>query len=128
MTISVLLVNPWKREIEAHRIGDSIEEFYRLLRSDALDSAFLGEDSGLKICIFVDDHSLITEPRAPMWRVPGYPHVFAGYGLVTAADSVGASVDLPDDFTPAYFAPTYRVQWEIWEDRLNPADYPEHVI
>jgi hypothetical protein len=125
-----ILINPWKKEISEVQTERDIHAWYKLLHCDCLCVAHIGStiQGALSLDIWLDDNGLLQEPVPPRFKVEGYPHPLCGYGLVLCSDSGGETVSLPEMLTREVFVLTQHPGFEQWEQRMEPIDYPEHMI
>lgn len=122
------LINPWKKTIEEVQVEPGIHAWHKLLQCDCLDVASVGMAAGKRIDCWVDDEGLLKEPQAPFFKLAIYPQPLCGYALVLATDAAGDSVSIPECLTLKTFVLRNRLQFEAWEERMEPIDYPQHVI
>lgn len=124
-----ILINPWKKEISEVQVEHDLHAWYKLLRCDCLCAARIGTIQGkLSLDVWLDDNGLLQEPVPPRFKVEGYPEPLCGYGLVLCSNSGGETVSLPKMLTHEVFLLTQKPGFEQWEKRMEPIDYPDHMI
>lgn len=122
-TVKVLLIDPFQRKIHPLEIQKGINNWYQWCDCECFDHAYLGNHCGLRHDAFVDDNGLLREPTYPLWFWYDRTDPLAGYGLVTACDGGGETIDatMPVEYVEK------RVAWELWEARLKAEDYFEQM-
>ena len=74
--------------------------------------------------IWFDASSALREPVRPRFQLVNFEYVIAGYGLIMCAKlQTGELINC--DMHPAKL--DYRIRWEPWEKRLDPADFFEEL-
>ena len=128
MKLRGFLINPWKKELAEVAVERDIHAWHKLLHCDCLCAARIGFCDDLSLDCWVDDNGLLQEPPAPFFQVITYPEPLCGYGLVLASDASGESVSIPNVVLLELFAIDLNLKFEQWEHRMEPIDYPEHMI
>lgn len=119
-----MFIDPWRREVTVCQIEKQLTEWYKALQCDCLDvGRFHGLlPSGNAIDVWVDDIGQLRKPMLPRFSLQD--REFYGYGLVfEGQDPETVSVGFDLDFLHK----TLRLNFEHWEDRLNPQDYLEQM-
>jgi hypothetical protein len=118
--MKVLLVDPFQRKIHPLESENAdLNQWHKWCDCDCFDHAHLGDYEGLRHDAFVDDEGLLKNPVSPLWQWRNYPNPLPGYGIITACDSLGATVPVT---MPIEFAIS-NIAWELWEERLNVENY-----
>ena len=117
--LRALLVDPFQHKIHEVNLDPGIQNWYKLCDCDCFDHCYLGTFAGARHDAFVDDEGLLKEPTYPLWHWHNYPNPLPGYGLITACDDLG--VTIPARMTVEFVLE--HISWELWEARLNAADY-----
>jgi len=119
-------IDPWKREACPLQIDEELSAWRQAIQSDELGIGVIeANDNGREIIIDVwcDDNGRYRNPDLPTFNV-GHHWVF-GYALLfERAGENTVSVG----FDAEFLINDLRLQFESWEERLNPDDYVKQML
>jgi len=116
--LKALLIDPFQRRVHTLEIEHSLRAWYEALMCQCVDVVCVGRtEAGRRVDVWVDDEGLLRQPCWPCFKI-GKAEL-CGYGLVLECDGGGESQGVT--FGPEWLVG--KLAFEVWEKRLNPADY-----
>lgn len=122
MRLKSFLIDPFQKTVRPMEIENNIDEWHKVLDCQIYTHVMLGKHRDKPIDLWVDDEGLLRQPNYPYFYWIGYHEPLCGYGMInssTGPESISSNLSLQ------YVAT--RVQFENWEERLNPEDYFEQM-
>lgn len=124
--IKAILIEVAERQVREIEIETGLRPMYEILDCQTVERFPLDRKNGL----WVDEEGALATPQADKFIIRGYPHIFAGNGLIYAHDGKGGSADttLSADSVRTLVRWAGAVHVEVQVPRFVPfAEIPQHI-
>ena len=133
--ITVLFVDPYKREFRPVSLRNDLSTWYKALRCEYVEVMHVAHDKNTaqEIDLWFDEEFFLKSPLGPGFRFSnpeGKKITIYGYAFFCESNDTGDSVSMAEGALKLYpaFSELINLRWEPWEKRVGPNQFIEQQL